>query len=57
MVVSDKNIRVYVTMSRHTHELLKKEAEREDRNVSNMVNVIIKKHLKLDTNSPLPDKR
>lgn len=46
MVVSGKNIRIYVTISRDMHELLKEEAKKEDRNVSNMVNVIVKKYIK-----------
>lgn len=45
MVVSGKNIRIYVTISRDTHELLKQEAKQVDRNVSNLVNVIIKNHI------------
>ena len=44
MVISDKNIRIYVNISRETHEWLKKEGIKEDRNVSNLVNVIIKKY-------------
>lgn len=52
MVVSDKNIRIYVTVSRETHDWLKEESLREDRNVSNLVNVIIKKHIEREKNLP-----
>ena len=45
MVVSGKNIRIYVTISREIHDLLKAEAKQDERNVSNLVNVIIKKHI------------
>jgi predicted transcriptional regulator len=52
MVVSDKNIRIYVTIARETHDWLKEEALKEDRNVSNLVNVIIKKHIENKKNLP-----
>lgn len=52
MVISGKNIRIYVTVSRETHNWLKEEADRDDRNVSNLVNVIIKKHIGNKKNLP-----
>lgn len=52
MVVSSKNIRIYVTVSKETHDWLKEEAKRDDRNVSNLVNVILKKHKENKENLP-----
>lgn len=50
MAISDKNIRIYVTISKDTHDWLKDEATKEDRNVSNLVNVIIKKYIERKMN-------
>lgn len=44
MVVSSKNVRIYVTVSKETHAQLKEEADNDVRNISNLVNWIIKKH-------------
>jgi hypothetical protein len=51
-VISDKNIRIYVTISKETHNWLKEEAIRDERNVSNLVNVIIKKYIENKKNLP-----
>jgi hypothetical protein len=51
-VISDKNVRIYVTVSRETHDWLKEEGVREERNVSNLVNVIIKKYIESKKNLP-----
>ena len=52
MVISNKNVRIYVTVSKETHEWLKAAAKNDERNVSNLVNVIIKKHIESQKNLP-----
>lgn len=55
MVISSKNIRIYVTVSKETHTLLKEEADNDLRNISNLVNLIIKKHYEQKKNLPSKD--
>jgi hypothetical protein len=56
MVVSNKNVRIYVTVSKDTHNWLIEEAANDDRNVSNLVNVIIKQHIKsVESKKNLPN--
>ena len=45
MVISDKNIRINVTISKDSHQWLKNKAIEEERNVSNLINVIVKKYI------------
>lgn len=55
-MISDKNVRIYVTVSKDTHNWLQAEAKKDDRNVSNFVNVIIKKYKESKENKEnLPD--
>lgn len=53
-MISNKNIRIYVTVSRDTHEWLKEAAAKDERNVSNLVNLIIKKHIASEENKDNP---
>lgn len=56
MVISDKNVRIYVTVSKDTHKWLQAEAKKDERNVSNFVNVIIKKYKESkESQKNLPD--
>ncbi|WP_373899254.1 ribbon-helix-helix domain-containing protein [Haloimpatiens sp. FM7315] len=43
-MIKKENTRINVTISKKIHEMLVKEAEYEDRSVSNLVLQIIKKH-------------
>jgi len=52
MVISDKNNRIYVTVSKETHQWLQDEAIKEERNVSSMVNIIIKRYREAQIKEP-----
>lgn len=48
-LVSEDNVRISVTVPKELHNLLLKDADYEDRSVSNLVLKIIKEHYRLKT--------